>query len=108
MTGLGRKAWARVGCLEGREAIDPTALEKALAGSDAAHKIVAASAGTVTATDFDDLDAVADICNRHGAWLHVDGTCLPVLRYVFPKDLRFYTQKCIFLWFWPWNVRFAW
>ena len=23
---------------------------------------------------FDDLDAIADVCERHGLWLHVDGS----------------------------------
>ena len=35
-------------------------------------------------------------------------TCLAVLRYVFPEELRCYTQKCIFLRFWPWNAHFTW
>jgi len=70
--GIGRNNWQGVSCLEGTEAIDPVALADALAASDAPNKIVAASAGTVTATDFDDLNAVADLCAKHGAWLHVD------------------------------------
>lgn len=70
--GIGRNRWREVPCLEGTEALDPLALDEALAASDAPNKIVAASAGTVTATDFDDLTAIADLCERHGAWLHVD------------------------------------
>jgi len=70
--GIGRANWHDVACLEGSEAIDPSALEEALSGSEIPNKIVAASAGTVTATDFDDLNAVADLCEKHGAWLHVD------------------------------------
>src|SRR5260370_14319298 len=35
--------------------------------------IVVASAGEVNAGDFDDLQALAALCNTYGAWLHVDG-----------------------------------
>ena len=35
--------------------------------------IVIASAGEVNTGDFDDLTALADLCERYGAWLHVDG-----------------------------------
>lgn len=71
--GLGRKALRLVKALPGREAIDPEALDAALATSFAPHKVVVASAGTVSTGDFDDLSAVAAICARHDAWLHVDG-----------------------------------
>ena len=70
--GWGRASWQPVACLDASEAIDPAALAAVLAASDAPNKIVAASAGTVTSTDFDDLQAVADLCEKHGAWLHVD------------------------------------
>lgn len=35
--------------------------------------IVIANAGEVNAGDFDPIDAVADVVERHHAWLHVDG-----------------------------------
>ena len=35
--------------------------------------IVCAQAGEVNTGCFDPLDEVADACDRHGAWLHVDG-----------------------------------
>ena len=70
--GLGRAAVQPVGCLPGRTAVDPAALEAALAGSEA-PTIVVASAGEVNTGDFDDIAALADLCERYGAWLHVDG-----------------------------------
>jgi L-2,4-diaminobutyrate decarboxylase len=38
-------------------------------------KIVAvvATAGSTATGSFDDIEAVADLCDEHGAWLHVDG-----------------------------------
>ena len=32
-----------------------------------------ASAGTVNTDAIDPLDEIADVCARHGVWLHVDG-----------------------------------
>jgi L-2,4-diaminobutyrate decarboxylase len=34
---------------------------------------VVATAGTTATGSFDEIDAVADRCEAHGAWLHVDG-----------------------------------
>ena len=52
------------------KALDTT-LSKLLAEG---HKVlaVAASACTTPTGAFDDLDAVADVCEKHGVWLHVD------------------------------------
>jgi L-2,4-diaminobutyrate decarboxylase len=33
---------------------------------------VVASAGSTATGSFDDIDAIADACARHGAWLHID------------------------------------
>lgn len=74
MLGLGRRVVERVALLPGgREAIDPAALAVKLAEQPERPTIVLASAGTVNTGDFDDLVAVADLCQQHGAWLHVDG-----------------------------------
>lgn len=53
--------------------LDLDALEKSLAALDGAPAIVVANAGEVNAGDFDPIDAMADLAERYGAWLHVDG-----------------------------------
>ncbi|WP_329454342.1 pyridoxal phosphate-dependent decarboxylase family protein [Streptomyces sp. NBC_01497] len=70
--GFGRAALRTVPTLPGREAVDPAALERALAASDDPC-VVVANAGTVNTADFDDLRAVAALKERHRFWLHVDG-----------------------------------
>ena len=83
ITGIGRNAWVPVGNLGNSEAMDPDSLDQILAASDDPHKIVVASAATVTANDFDDLLRISEICRKHDAWLHVDAAfgifarCLP-------------------------------
>lgn len=73
LVGLGRQTYTKVGTLPGREAMDVDALARALSVSEAKAKIVIASAGIVSTGDFEDLNAIADLCEEHGAWLHVDG-----------------------------------
>jgi L-2,4-diaminobutyrate decarboxylase len=34
---------------------------------------VVATSGSTATGSFDDLDAIADLCERHDAWLHIDG-----------------------------------
>jgi glutamate/tyrosine decarboxylase-like PLP-dependent enzyme len=63
------------------------ALEAALdrAGLDGVFAVVA-SAGTTNAGAIDDLSGVAEVCGRHGLWMHVDGAygaaamCSPTAR----------------------------
>jgi glutamate/tyrosine decarboxylase-like PLP-dependent enzyme len=52
--------------------LDLVALERELEQA-AAPVIVIANAGEVNAGDFDPIADVADLCERHTAWLHVDG-----------------------------------
>jgi glutamate/tyrosine decarboxylase-like PLP-dependent enzyme len=53
--------------------LDVAALETALRDLDGAPAIVIASAGEVNAGDFDPVGEMADLAERYGAWLHVDG-----------------------------------
>lgn len=73
LVGLGRKQLIQVPCLPDSEAMDVTALAVLLKKSRCRGKIVIASAGTVTGTDFDDIEAIAELTQTHNAWLHVDG-----------------------------------
>lgn len=70
--GCGRKAVERVACLPNSQRVDPRAVEERLEALGR-PAIVVASAGEVNTGEFDDLQALVDICRRHSAWLHVDG-----------------------------------
>lgn len=57
-------------------AMIPSALETAIAESVAAGAVplaVIGTSGTTVTSAFDDLNALADICDEHELWLHVDG-----------------------------------
>ena len=41
---------------------------------DGAPCIIVANAGEVNAGEFDPIDAMADLAEKYGSWLHVDGT----------------------------------
>jgi len=71
MLGLGRGNIRRLARDDvGR--LDLAALERELKQA-AAPAIVIANAGEVNAGDFDPIGDIADLCERHTAWLHVDG-----------------------------------
>src|SRR5204863_201742 len=53
--------------------LDVEALEAALAAQEGAPSLVIGSAGEVNAGDFDPIARMADLAERYGAWLHVDG-----------------------------------
>lgn len=72
MAGIGHHSIVNVAAVTGTERMDVSALVTALSASDAKSKCVIASAGTVTGTDFDDFQAIAELCREHDAWLHVD------------------------------------
>jgi len=57
-------------------AMDPDALREAMLADVAADRrpfFVQATTGTTSSTALDPIDAIADVCKRFGAWLHVDG-----------------------------------
>ena len=70
------KAPRRVIATDERLRMSPQALDEAMT-RDAADGIppclVGARAGTVDTGAIDPLAEIADVCARHGAWLHVDG-----------------------------------
>jgi glutamate/tyrosine decarboxylase-like PLP-dependent enzyme len=70
--GLGRQAVRAVPAPGG--VVDVAALREAVAAIDG-PAIVVANAGEVNTGQFDDLEAIAEMCAAHpgGAWLHVDG-----------------------------------
>jgi len=72
MLGFGRSNTRRL-ARDGVGHIDLEALEAALAELDGQPAIVIANAGEVNAGDFDPIGAMADLAERHDAWLHVDG-----------------------------------
>jgi glutamate/tyrosine decarboxylase-like PLP-dependent enzyme len=72
MLGIGRgtvQAFAR----DAAGRLDHDALERGLFALGGAPAIVIANAGDVNTGDFDPIEAMADLAERHGAWLHVDG-----------------------------------
>ena len=71
LLGLGCAQAVRVGA-DDQGRMQPPALAAALAAT-ASPAIVCAQAGNVNTGAFDPLDAIADVCEQHGAWLHVDG-----------------------------------
>ena len=72
MLGIGRETVRRLSRdTVGR--LDLAALETALRDLRGAPAIVVGNAGEVNAGDFDPLEPMADLCERYGAWLHVDG-----------------------------------
>jgi aromatic-L-amino-acid decarboxylase len=72
--GLGEDALRRV-AVDPRFALDPAALERAIASDRAAGRLplaVVATAGTTGAGAIDPLDEIAKVAAREGTWLHVD------------------------------------
>lgn len=69
--GLGRDAVETIP-VDTAGAMDIEALDAALADGPEVLAIVATAGTTVTGA-FDPIDAIADRCERHGVWLHVDG-----------------------------------
>ena len=72
MLGIGRENVTKLTRDDG-DTLDLAALDAALAALDGGPAILCASAGEVNAGRFDPIDALADLAEKHGAWLHVDG-----------------------------------
>jgi glutamate/tyrosine decarboxylase-like PLP-dependent enzyme len=71
MLGLGRSRLTI--CADAVGAMDLVALERELRALDGDPAIVIGNAGEVNTGLFDPLEEIADLCDEHGAWLHVDG-----------------------------------
>lgn len=72
MLGLGRSSVRKL-ARDPAGRLDLEALDRELAALGGAPAVLIASAGEVNAGDFDPTDAMADLAERYGAWLHVDG-----------------------------------
>jgi glutamate/tyrosine decarboxylase-like PLP-dependent enzyme len=72
LLGVGR-ANVRKLSRDARGRLDLAALKDALERLGGRPAIVIANAGEVNAGDFDPIEEMADLAERHGAWLHVDG-----------------------------------
>lgn len=75
LLGIGTTSVRRIP-IDGNRRMDPRALEEAIR-NDKANGVtpmaVVATAGTTLTGAVDPIDALADICEREGVWLHVDG-----------------------------------
>ena len=75
IAGLGRARLRKIGT-DARLAMDAAALAAAIAEDRAAGLtpfFVCASVGTTSSLAVDPVPAIADLCQREGLWLHVDG-----------------------------------
>lgn len=72
MMGIGRERVRRL-ARDAAGRLDLEALERELAALGDQPAIVIGNAGEVNTGDFDPIAAMADLCEEHGAWLHVDG-----------------------------------
>ncbi|HEU0301489.1 MAG TPA: pyridoxal-dependent decarboxylase [Longimicrobium sp.] len=88
--GLGRTGTRRIPT-DAQFRMDPAALDRAIAEDVAAGirpLCVVATVGTTSTTSIDPVPAIAEVCGRHGVWLHVDAAyggsaaLVPELRHV--------------------------
>ena len=72
MLGIGRNAIRRV-AIDAVGRADLEGIERELDGLGGKPALLVANAGEVNAGDFDPVPAFAELADRYGAWLHVDG-----------------------------------
>ncbi len=72
MLGIGRGSVRKLS-RDAAGRLDIAALDRELGDLGGAPAIIVANAGEVNAGDFDPIEAVADLAEKHDAWLHVDG-----------------------------------
>ncbi|KAJ9473564.1 Glutamate decarboxylase [Diplonema papillatum] len=75
LIGIGMRNVVGVACNDIGQMI-PAELEKAVEQAKKEGKtpfMVNSTAGTTVKGAFDDFNAIADVCEKHGLWLHVDG-----------------------------------
>jgi glutamate/tyrosine decarboxylase-like PLP-dependent enzyme len=72
MLGMGRGRVRRL-ARDDAGRLDVDGLAHELSSLKGAPAIVIGNAGEVNAGDFDPIADMADLCEKHGAWLHVDG-----------------------------------
>jgi len=72
MLGMGRSA-VKTFSVDAAGRVDLDEMAEALRRLDGAPAIIIATAGEVNAGDFDPIAALADLAEKHNAWLHVDG-----------------------------------
>jgi aromatic-L-amino-acid/L-tryptophan decarboxylase len=75
IAGLGREA-LRTLPADAAYRLDPAALDRAIAADRRAGRVpicVVVNVGDVNTGAIDPIEAVADVCARHGVWLHGDG-----------------------------------
>jgi len=72
MLGIGRRRVHRLS-RDAAGRLDIAALDSTLRGLGGAPAIVIGNAGEVNAGDFDPIARMADLAERHNAWLHIDG-----------------------------------
>ena len=72
MLGLGRGS-VRILAKDAAGRLDAEALERELRALGGEPAILIGNAGEVNAGDFDPIERMADLAERYGVWLHVDG-----------------------------------
>ena len=72
MLGMGSGNITLLPTMPGRECVDITAVEKAVAEIGSMPFILIASGGTVNTVDYDDLQFIAGLKKKYNFWLHID------------------------------------